>query len=349
MIRLHWVLLLAACVAASAQDKTPLEWNGMGLAASERNDFPEAERCYTKAIDAWAAMGMPFDAYRATALVNLGQTQSVRGDRHKGAKAFEQAVALYKNTFGLENERTINAINLLAATNLMLGESARAEELLNQILPIERQYFAGGLQLARTLTNLAIMYTSRRLPERAILLIDEALQIAIATEGEESPDVALDYTVAAEAHRVAGHYDRALPLYRRSRSIYEKNLGADHTRVASILGQEGLILMHDGKLALADRNMTRALEIITRQCPGCVIEQWVAEANLGMLRFKQKRYAEADSLLSHALDLQERVTLHPGADMVSTMQALAKVREKLHRPDEAARLNARANMLLTLR
>ena len=349
MIRVKWLVFLAVTAVTHAQQDGPAEWNAKGLAASEHSEFAEAERLYLKAIDGWRSRGVEFDAHRATALVNLGQTKCAQGDRHKGAEAFAESVALYRKTLGLENERTLTAINLHAASLLMLGEAARGEALLNEILPVERRLFPASLQLARTLAAFAILNTNRGHPDAAIPLVEESLRLAIAAEGEISVDVALDYTVAAEAHRVARQNDRALPLYRKARYIYEKILDPEHPRVASILGQEGLILMQEGKLALAEQSMTRAIEVIAKRCPGCTIEQWVAESNLGMLRFKQKRYAEADALLSHSLALQERDTQHPGPDMASTIQALAIVRKKLNHPDDAARLNQRADMLLSLR
>ena len=47
--------------------------------------------------------------------------------------------------------------------------------------------------------------------------------------------------------------DRALPLYRKARFIYEQGLGPSDPRVSAILSQEGLILMAEGKLALAEQ------------------------------------------------------------------------------------------------
>ena len=46
-------------------------------------------------------------------------------------------------------------------------------------------------------------------------------------------DTALAYTSVAEAHRFAGAPERALPLYRKARSLYEKALGPEHPRVAA--------------------------------------------------------------------------------------------------------------------
>jgi len=128
----------------------------------------------------------------------------------------------------------------------------------------------------------------------ALALSEEALTLAIKTMGEESVDTALAYASVAEAHRYMGATERALPLYRKARLLYEKALGPAHPRVATLLSQEGLILMHDGKLSLAEQAMVQCLDILKKSCPDCVTEISLAETNLGLLRLRQKRWAEAN-------------------------------------------------------
>ena len=79
------------------------------------------------------------------------------------------------------------------------------------------------------------------------------MTIALKADGDNGLDAALAYSNVAEAHRMAGRPERALPLYKKARAIYERVLGPDHPRVASVLSQEGLILMEDGKLSLAEK------------------------------------------------------------------------------------------------
>src|SRR5215471_16932285 len=104
MSRLTWVVLLASASMVWAQEDGPAEWNKQGIAASERDDPEEAIKLYQKAIDGWRAMGPQYDPHRATALINLGQTQCSLGDRRQGAASFEEGVAIYRRTIGTENE-----------------------------------------------------------------------------------------------------------------------------------------------------------------------------------------------------------------------------------------------------
>lgn len=178
---------------------------------------------------------------------------------------------------------------------------------------------------------------------------EEALRIAIHSAGEDSLKAALAYASVGEAYRYAGRAERALPLYRKARSLYEKALGAEHPRVAELWSQEGLILMGDGKLSLAEQAMVHALKTLRKACPECLVELSILEGNLGLLRLKQGRYREADEALTKAVELREKFAAKPGPELADARQILATARQKLHRFDDAARLNTRAQTIRSYR
>jgi tetratricopeptide (TPR) repeat protein len=84
---------------------------------------------------------------------------------------------------------------------------------------------------------------------------------------------------------------------------------------------------------------------VVKACPECVLERIVAQTNLAVLRLRQKKYAEADSLFSEALAMEEKYYSRPGPDMAATMRALAVVKERQRRFEDAERLQRRANMI----
>ena len=59
-------------------------------------------------------------------------------------------------------------MNLLATTYLMLGEPDRAEPLLNEALPIERELFPADIQTARTLEGLSNLMIRRGQVQEAL-------------------------------------------------------------------------------------------------------------------------------------------------------------------------------------
>jgi tetratricopeptide (TPR) repeat protein len=275
-----------------------------------------------------------------------GYALAGEGNRKEAIEEYKQALVLNRQALGAKHLRTLTNLNLLASAYLMSGDLAAAEPLLNEIISTARELYPRDIQLAEALGGLSYILSSRREFAEAQSLAGEALALSLAIEGEESVISAMMYANSAEIHRQAGESARALPLYRKARTIYEKKLDPAHPRIASLLSQEGLILMEDNQLTLAGHAMTRAIEMLQESCPGCVTEAWIAENNLALLRVREGNYADADRLLSHVLSMQEKHLARPGLETVRTLQALAAVREKERRHQDVVLLIKRADRLL---
>ena len=342
------VLLMLAGLA-SGQPQVAFDKNEEGLKLAYRGESVAAERLYREAITLWRDAGPRYEAHLATSELNLAQALSAEGRRPEAAKAMEDSLAHFRGSLGIRDLNTLTALNLLAGTDVMLGNSEAARALYDEALPIERELFPTDLQLGRTLIGLAGLEMQQNRYEEALAPAEEALRVILQATGEAGADAALAYATVAEIHRGANRPDRALPLFRKARELYDKALGPDHPRIASILAQEALVLMAQGKDSMAERDLLRAIGILDQRCPGCVNEKFVAETNLALLRTKQHKYEEADRLLSDAIGLQERYQHIPGGDLASSLRALAFVRQKERLYEDAARLQKRADALLTYR
>ncbi|NJN73426.1 MAG: tetratricopeptide repeat protein [Limnothrix sp. RL_2_0] len=93
--------------------------------------------------------------------------------------------------------------------------------------------------------------------KRAINCFEKALDFP-----EQDPlDEAYRLGELGYVHDFLGHYSEAEPLYRRSLSIREKQLGADHPDVASSLNNLAALYDSQGKYAEAEPLYRRAVEI----------------------------------------------------------------------------------------
>src|SRR5262245_24957398 len=209
------ILFAFASLAPAAQLAKALELNTRGNEASDVGKFEEAIGYYRDALVIWSDAGAAYDAHRAGSLFNLGIAVSATGNRPEAVRIMEQALALHRRTLGMKNHRTMANMNLLASNYLMIGELARAEALLNEALPIERELFPTDIQTARTLEGICNALVRRGKPQEAIAPAEEALSIAVQATGEDSLDTALAYSNVAEAHRSTGHPERAFPLLDR--------------------------------------------------------------------------------------------------------------------------------------
>ena len=323
---MDFALLLLAHVLA-AQSETASVLNQQCVDSYAGGDYPAAERVCRASMARWAPLGEAYAPSLAVARTNLAQALTAQGRRVEARSEVQQAVAVLHASPGPRDPHTLFAMNLLAALDVTLGDDASAEPLLDEALNIERALDPTGLQVSRTLHVLACLRIRQHRFDEALPLADEALRIAIQASGDDSPDAALTYATAAEVHRAAGRRARALPLYRHSRAIYEKKFGADDLRVAPILTQESLILIDDGKFALAEQQLRHSLAILDRSCPHCIFERCGAEGALALLRTRQGKYAEADRLFTHVLTVQQSTTV-PTSAIADTLGSLAFVRSK---------------------
>jgi tetratricopeptide (TPR) repeat protein len=338
-------VLLFAIHSVAAQPEAARDISNQGLDAYERHDYAAAERLDREAISKWEALGDAYAAHLGVTRMNFGQVLAVGGRRAEALSELHQSVGLLRKSMGDRALQTLIAMNLLTGLDLMMGNDGEARQLVAETLPMARQIDPAGVQLSRALAAQACLHLRDRRFDEAVPLADEAIRVAIQATGESSIDTALAYGTAAEVHRSAGRNDRALPLYRRARAIYEQRLGPEDTRVASVLSQEALILIEDHKYALAEQQLKHALAMLDRSCPACTVEHWNAESALGLLRTRQGKYAEADRLFTHLLTLQEEAKPQPFADLATTLNALAFVRRKERLFEDADRLSHRAAAL----
>jgi tetratricopeptide (TPR) repeat protein len=325
----YFVLLLFAHTAAAQPDASTL--NQRCVDAYARGEYPAAERLCRESIAQWQTLGAGFAPHLAATRVNLAQALAAQGRRAEARDEAQQAVAVLHANPGPRDPHTLFAMNLAAALDLTLGDADSTERLLSEALPIEREVDPAGLQLSRTLHVLACLRIRQHRFDEALPLADEALRIAIQSAGDESVDAALTYATAAEVHRAAGRPDRALPLYRRARAIYERRFGPNDLRIAPILTEESLILIDDRKFALAEQQLRHGLNILDRACPHCTTERCGAESALALLRTRQGKYEEADRIFTHVLSVQQSAQPVPASAIADTLSSLSFVRGKEHR------------------
>ncbi|HYW47579.1 MAG TPA: tetratricopeptide repeat protein [Bryobacteraceae bacterium] len=340
------ILAVGGVLAVAAQPRKAFDDNEHGVAAASRGDYKEAERLYSESVALWRELGPKYEAHLAISEANLADALCAQGRREEGAKLENEALATLRRTLGIRNINTLNTMNSLAGIDIMLGETGPAEQFLREALAVERELYPNDVQLTRSLIGLATIRLRGGKYDEGLPLAEEGLRNVQKAGADDTLDAALAYTTVAEIHRCAKRPERALPLYRKARAIYERKLGPGSVRVAVVLTQEGLILLGEGKVALADKAVTRSLDLVENGCPGCAAERFVVETNAALVRLQQGRYSEADRLLSGAISLEEQAHTHPGADVASALNTLALVREKERLYEDADRLHKRAAAIL---
>ncbi|SPF46001.1 TPR repeat-containing protein [Candidatus Sulfopaludibacter sp. SbA4] len=340
MSYLAGVAFSAATLAA--QSNVALKLNDQGLRAAGQADFAGAERLYGEALQKWRELGSAYDAHAAATLVNLGQALCNEEKWREGIDAFEEGLALHRRSLGPKHLRTVYNLSLLGHAYVQLADRDRAEADLGEALATGRELYPGDAVLGHTLMGLSFLRRLQGKLEESLQLGEEGLNAALKAGGEFSTQAGMAYENVGVIHRLAGRPERALPLFRKARFIYQQTVGPASPIFLSLLSQEGLALLEDGDLALAERDMLQAVKGLAKMSPAFDFRLATSESNLGLLRFRQRKFGDAERLLTHALSLEDHLPSPPVTDMAATMGVLAQLRRAQQRDAESAQLRRRA-------
>lgn len=321
--------LLLLSDVANAQTQQALSFNRQGMEAASRRDFAEAERNYRSAAELYRQLGAPFEAHLSITLFNLAETICGAGRWPESKEVFAESLAFSRRALGQKHLRTLAALNALGNVEMLMGDFDGADARFTEALAMGRELYSHEIQHAYSLAGLSALRLRQGNPEEALPYATEALRITVEAEPREGLDTALMYQNVGRIHRAAGRSERALPLLRKARSIYEKVNAVADPRYATLLSDEGLALMDQGKLLAADADMNRAIRLL-QPCGSCGFELAIARNNLGLLRFSQKKYAEAGDLLRRALEEEQRYSPADAAQIGKTKSALEQVQAALH-------------------
>ena len=351
MISTKRLLRRAACMAClalfaraqGAPDRAASLLYEQGMAADAHGEYGRAEALFAQALELWRALGPAYAAHAASALVNLGQVRSNAGQWRAGAADLEEALQLNRRALGATHIRTVYNLSWLGHAALMAGDLPRAEAALAEALAIEREHYPDDVLVGHTLLGLSVLRRRQERFDEALAAGEDALRAALHAGPDDGVGVGMALENVAGLHLQARRIDRALPLYRKARSIYERTPGPASPQFAFLLSQEGLALLEDGKPALAESEMSAAAALLARMGPKAAPRLALAQTNLARLRLRQKKYGEADRLPSHAMGLQTEAG--PATDLAATLALLAELRKAQNRRVESAELLARAAQL----
>jgi len=323
-----WVACLA--MTAAAQPAPPPDAAALyeqGRKAAAGHDYNDAERSFGEALKLWRQMGPAYEAHAATALLSLGEARCNSGNWQLGVAALEEALPLHRRALGPRHIRTVYNLSWLGHAYLLTGSLDRAEAVLMEAFQIERELYSHDVLIGHTLLGLSGVRRGQERFDEALEIGQQGLQQALDAGPESSIGVAMAYENVAALHLQTGRPERALPLFRKARFIYEKTAGTTSMPLASVLSQEGLALMADGKLNAAETEMLQAVDLLAHTGPGAEYRLAIAKTNLGRLRLQQRKFADADRLLIDALALENRLPSRPAHDILVTSQALAQLRK----------------------
>jgi tetratricopeptide (TPR) repeat protein len=157
----------------------------------------------------------------------------------------------------------------------------------------------------RIMQTIGTAYSALGLYDAARPQLERALTLREAVFGPASLEVAESESALGDAAMAHGDLDLAAPHLRRALAIRQASLPPSSPDVAKSLGLLGVLALKQGRLAAADSLCRLALTIDER--PGGDSALLARHRmNLGVVKWQEQRFGDAEPLMRGAIAVQER-------------------------------------------
>jgi CHAT domain-containing protein len=292
-----WVVVLAACAVAAADDLTPaqrkeLEQKAFDLSREgarqyQAGDYAKAKELLREALAIYRAL-YPKEKYPqghpdlAVSLGNLGDLHRFGGEYAKAEPLLKEALAMFramypKDRYPQGHAYLATSINNLGQLHRFGGEYAKAEPLLKEALAMYRalypkdKYPQGHPDLAVSLGNLGDLHQLAGEYAKAEPLLKEALAMYRALYPKEKypqghPDLAVSLSNLGFLHLLAGECAKAEPILREALAMYRALYPKDkypqgHAYLAISINYLGQLHLLAGEYAKAEPILREALDM----------------------------------------------------------------------------------------
>ncbi len=275
----------------------------------------------------------------AEALAELGSARMVAGDYDRAQPALEEAVTLCRR-IGPTADPTLASV--LGDLSTLLGNLGRREESMarnEEAIALNRRLPESRMNLATALSNQADWDLRLDRFDRALAAAYESLSLREELFGRTSSPVALAHARLAQIHLATSNVTAALDHSQRAVAMGRDTLGAGHRDLQFHLRQQGLALLHAGRLDEAVATMREALANARQNYPS---NHLAVLSNAGYLaealaaRHAPGDRAEARALFAPAFPALEAAVLadpEPPPANRRFLDRYRRLRDELARPD----------------
>jgi tetratricopeptide (TPR) repeat protein len=267
----------------------------------------------------------------------------------KAEQLSRQALKIARKKPGKGQAELTKALNNLGNVCLVLGSYTEAEALYKEELKIlEQNSGTESVKLTTVLIELGHLYHDSNNFSAAEKAYKRALIINQKVKSAPSEISPLLNNIA-DIYREQQRFKEASALYQQALAIDVKAHGPNDRSVASVLNNLGLLRKAQGNYSEGENYLTRALKIWQNSSPASSLDIAKASANLATVYTLEGKYSLAEPLCKTSLAAREHLLGANHPDVASSLENYAELLNKTNRPIEAAKLNARAKAVRTIR
>jgi tetratricopeptide (TPR) repeat protein len=309
------------------------------IAVANEGDANGARQNLLQAIALWKELGPGYDPHRATSMMQMASILQMQGHYAPAIDNYERALELLKKSLGEKHERTAASMVRLAAAYAHTGQTGKATPMLKAAIAPD-----SGLNQSDRAIALNALGSDAGIRGDYNAAIDYYRQAerAIGAENDHDPAYAAVLCNLAAVYIASEQLDRAEPLLKKVRAIYEANLGPEHPRMANLLLQEGNLALHEHHFIEAETLLSRSYAIAQHDLPANSDELGSQMMSLGLAYLKNGKLEEAESVLVPGLQIKKTVYPYPHRELAVALHRVAALRAAQHRDSEANKLFQKA-------
>ncbi|WP_366146306.1 CHAT domain-containing tetratricopeptide repeat protein [Crocosphaera sp.] len=243
----------------------------------------------------------------------------------------EELMETLQNNQSLVNETLITVMEQYAEFLQQQGQGDKADFLSGLSQHFQQALTNPWEQLMQRVTTL---YQQGKY-EEAILIAEQALQVAIGLYGDEDNNVATSLNNLALLYQYQGRYTEAEPLYKDALALTKKLLGDEHPNVASSLNNLAALYYSQGRYTEAEPLYKDALALTKKLLGDEHPNVATSLNNLAALYRDQGRYTEAEPLFKDALALRKKLLGDEHPSVAESLNNLAELYRSQGRYTEA--------------
>ncbi|HTK31254.1 MAG TPA: CHAT domain-containing protein [Candidatus Saccharimonadaceae bacterium] len=300
--------------AAASGDSLPLAraLDNLANVFTEESQAQHARDVFVRALGIRARHLGAEDPLVALGWHNIARADYSLGHFEDSRAEFERAKDVREKVLGSRNPETVRSWMGLATVDYMRTRLDLARPECEHVLAVREAVLpAAHPDLLQTRNMMALILGAMGDAIASRDLAQHAVDVTARALGPDHAQVGDALVTLAFARERAGDKVGSVEAYERAAAVFEKAYGPDHYRTAQVMGDWASELCDLGDTVRAEPLFMRALDASRRLTSTPIDLETSLTFQLGRLRAREQRFAEAESLTRVALG---RDTLKLAAD-----------------------------------
>lgn len=279
---------------------------------------------------------------------NLGSIYLRLGNYNEAIISYNKALAIVKETDGLEHQHTATFYNNIGSVYEAQGLYSEALEYYTKALPIvEKELGLFHSFTATAYNNIGELYSKLGDFPIAMEFLNKSLELCISIHGESHPDTARAYNNIGVVYCGQEEYKKSLSYFQKALHIQEKVLGTDHPETISTCNNIGSVYWSLGENTKAQSFYEKALNSAKDRFGFWHPSTALSYHNIGSIYDKSGDYRSALDYYYRALGIREKVIGVNHPDTAGTYLNMGTVFFNLHEDAEALKYLTKAHNIFS--